>query len=271
MFHMHWGNESGTFNRPLLDFLDERGITPLITWEAWRPLYAGGVAVSEQPDFALRFILDGSFDPYIESWTQGLAAYGKPVLLRFGHEMYGDWYPWAVGVNGNTAQEFIDTWQYLHAKFAEAGATNVRWVWTPIVTGSAAIDEAFPGDDYVDFVGMSGFNWGTTQQAWGQGTWESFSTIFGPMYEALQELSDKPIIIAEMASAEQGGNKADWIIEALITELATDFPAIRAIVWFNIIKETDWRIDSSPESLRAFVTAANSEYMSGTLPLNALA
>jgi hypothetical protein len=271
MFHMHWGNESGNFNRPLLDFLDERGVTPLITWEAWRPLYAGGVAVADQPDFALRFILDGSFDSYIETWAQGIAAFGKPVLLRFGHEMNGDWYPWAVGVNGNSPQDFIDAWRYLHAKFAEAGATNVRWVWTPIVTGSTAIDEAFPGDDYVDFVGMSGFNWGTTQQAWGVGTWESFATIFTPMYESLQELSTKPIIIAEMACAEQGGSKADWIVNALVTELPTNFPEVRAVVWFNIIKETDWRIDSSPESLRAFVTAANSEYLSGTLPLDALA
>jgi hypothetical protein len=265
MFHSHWGNESGVFNGSLLEMLGERDIMPLITWEAWRPLYAGGLAVSEQPDFTLRSILDGRHDAYIDSWATGIAAFEKPLILRFGHEMNGDWYPWGIGVNGNTAADFIDAWRYLHGRFVDAGAANVRWAWTPIASEGTSISAGFPGDDYVDYVGMSGFNWGTTQQAWGVGVWQSFTEIFEPMYQELQALSEKPIIIAEMASAEAGGNKAEWILDGLLRQLATSFPKIRAVVWFNIIKETDWRIDSSPEALRAFVTAANNEFLMGTL------
>ncbi|CAN5608643.1 hypothetical protein BH23CHL5_BH23CHL5_06890 [soil metagenome] len=265
MFHTHWGNDSGIFNRSLLEFVLERGVTPLVTWEPWRPLYAGGLAVSEQPDFALRTISAGQHDAYIESWADGIAGLGEIVMIRFGHEMNGDWYPWGIGVNGNTAADFVDAWRYLHEKFEAAGAFNVRWVWTPIAGGSTQFDQSFPGDDYVDYVGMSGFNWGTTQQAWGVGIWQSFEEIFTPTFEALQNLSDKPIIIAEMASAEQGGDKAAWITDSFLLQLPLSFPEIRAVVWFNIVKETDWRIDSSPESLRAFVTVANSAYLSGEL------
>ena len=83
--------------------------------------------------------------------------------------------------------------------------------------------------------------------------------------DELKQLSQKPILIAEMASAEEGGSKAEWITSGYLAELPTAFPDVRGVVWFNIVKETDWRIDSSPESLRAFVTVANSPYLLGSL------
>jgi beta-mannanase len=212
------------------------------------------------------------FDPYIDSWAQGLAAWEKPVLLRFGHEMNGDWYPWAAGANGNSAQQFIDAWIYLHERFTAAGATNVYWVWSPIASAEAAVrsvpialEDVFPGDAYVDFVGASGFNWGDTPQPWGVEGWETFSDIFQETYAELQALSTKPVLITETASAELGGDKGAWITSAFLTEIPERFPAIEAVVWFNVLKETDWRIDSSVESLRAFVTAANSPEMQGSL------
>ncbi len=272
MFHTHWGTNSGTFDPSLLQYVDERGGIPLITWEAWIPIYAGGVGVADQPTFSLANLIGGGFDPYIDSWATGLAEWGKPVLLRFGHEMNGDWYPWAAGANGNTAQQFIDTWIYLHDRFVAAGAANVFWVWSPIASAEAAVrsepvalEDVFPGDEYVDFVGASGFNWGDTPQPWGVEGWETFSDIFEATYAELQALSTRPIIITETASAELGGDKAAWITSAFLTELPERFPAIQAVVWFNVLKETDWRIDSSVESLRAFVTAANSPEMQGNL------
>jgi hypothetical protein len=272
MFHTHWGTNSGAFDPSLLQYVDERGGVPLITWEAWVPIYAGGVGVADQPTFSLSNIVSGVFDPYIDSWAQGLAAWEKPVLLRFGHEMNGDWYPWAAGANGNTAQQFIDAWIYLHERFTAAGATNVYWVWSPIASAEAAVrsvpialEDVFPGDAYVDFVGASGFNWGDTPQPWGVDGWETFSDIFQETYAELQALSTKPVLITETASAELGGDKGAWITSAFLTEIPERFPAIEAVVWFNVLKETDWRIDSSVESLRAFVTAANSPEMQGSL------
>jgi len=274
MFHTHWGTESGVFDPSIFQYVDERGGVPLVTWEAWVPIYAGGVAVADQPDFSLSNLVSGTYDTYIDSWANGLAEWGKPALLRFGHEMNGDWYPWGVGANGNTAQQFVDAWLYLHDRFTAAGAENVYWVWSPFASAetavrgeSVALADVFPGDTYVDFVGATGFNWGDTPQPWGVAGWDSFTDIFQGIYAELQALSTRSVIITETASAEFGGDKAEWITSAFLTEIPERFPAIEAVVWFNVLKETDWRIDSSVESLRAFVTAANSPEMQGTLIL----
>lgn len=267
MFHAHWGSNSGRFDPTLLEYVAATGAVPMITWEAWRPLYAAGNAVADQPAFALARILAGDYDPYVRSWATGIATYGKPVLIRFGHEMNGTWYPWAVGANGNTVEEFIETWRYLRSIFAEAGATNAAWVWSPNLEFETELDELYPGDDLVDFAGLTGFNWGTTQQTWGTGTWQSFTEVFTDSYKRLVEISDRPIIIAETASAEEGGDKAAWITSAFTEELPGHFPHVRAVVWFNVVKETDWRLDSSPEALRAFVAVANTPYLSGELEL----
>jgi hypothetical protein len=272
MFHTHWGTFSGNFDQSLLEYVSDRGAVPLVTWEAWQPFYAGGVPVADQPVFALSNVLSGAFDEYIDSWANGLTAYGLPVLLRWGHEMNGDWYPWAVGVNSNTSESFVRAWQYIHDRFDEAGATNVQWVWSPIA-GSIATNRAanldlasiYPGDEYVDWIGLSGFNWGTTVQPWGVDGWKTFSQIFFASYTRLTGLADKPIIVAEVASTEEGGDKAGWITSAMISELPERFPQIRAFVWFNILKETDWRVESSPESLRAFVAAASTPYLQGSI------
>ena len=149
------------------------------------------------------------------------------------------WWGRGPGANRTVQREFIRTWA-----------------------------EVFPGDDYVDFVGASGFNWGDTPQPWGVAGWESFTDIFQQTYAELQALSDRPVIITETASAELGGDKAAWITSAFLAELPERFPAISAVVWFNVLKETDWRIDSSVESLRAFVSAVNSPEMLGELTIS---
>jgi hypothetical protein len=68
----------------------------------------------------------------------------------------------------------------------------------------------------------------------------------------------KPILIAETASAEAGGDKAAWIA-GILPALRT-FPAIKGLVWFHINKETVWTVDSTPASASAFVTMANDPY-----------
>ncbi|HEY8089140.1 MAG TPA: hypothetical protein VIF09_14880, partial [Polyangiaceae bacterium] len=57
--------------------------------------------------------------------------------------------------------------------------------------------------------------------------------------------------LPETASAEVGGNKAQWITD-MHHDLMTEFRGIRAVVWFDINKETDWRINSSPSALSAY-------------------
>jgi beta-mannanase len=168
--------------------------------------------------------------------------------------MNGNWYPWAAGVNGNTAAQYVAAWQHVHSIFVQHGATNVTWVWCPNVSysGSTPISQLYPGDTYVDQVGLDGYNGGT---ALNWGGWLSFQQIFGASLSTMGALTTKPVVIGETASAEQGGSKAAWITD-MFTQLRNN-PQIVAFTWFNYNKETDWRIQSSKSATAAYAAGVS--------------
>jgi beta-mannanase len=229
-----------------LNAINARGATSLVTWEPW--LWTGNGA--DQPAYSLDRITAGDFDTYIQQWGTALASWGKPVMLRFGHEMNGNWYPWAESANGNQAGDYVAAWRHVHDVIASTGATNVQWVWSPNVPywGSTPLTGLYPGAGYVDVVALDGYNWGTAA-SWS--TWTTPSALFGDGLTALRNLAPgKPIIIAETASAEAGGSKTAWNT-TLVSYLAAQ-PDITAFVWFNHNKEVDWRINSTTASADAF-------------------
>jgi beta-mannanase len=91
-------------------------------------------------------------------WARQARDSNVAVLLRFAPEMNGDWRPWSVN---DSPQDFIHAWRHLHDVFDQEGAGNVKWVFNPNVsfTGSVAIENFWPGADYVDWLGVDGYNW----------------------------------------------------------------------------------------------------------------
>lgn len=231
-----------------LNAVRSRGAVPLITWEPWA--WGGGLA---QPAYALDRIAAGDFDAYITQWGQALASWGQPVQLRFAHEMNGNWYPWAEGVNGNQPGDYVQAWRHMHDVVAATGASNVDWVWSPNVPyfGSTDLAGLFPGAGYVNVVALDGYNWGTSA-SWS--SWMSPQDLFAPGIAQLRTLAPGlPILIAEVASAEAGGSKAQWNTD-LVSYLAAQAD-VEGFVWFHMQKETDWRINSSDASAAAFNAA----------------
>ncbi|MFJ5859918.1 glycosyl hydrolase [Pseudarthrobacter sp. NPDC092439] len=231
-----------------LEAVRGRGAKTLLTWEPWS--WGGG---AEQPRYSLDRIVAGDFDPYLREWGQSLAAWGHPVLLRFGHEMNGNWYPWSEQVNGNGAGDYAAAWRHVHDVVQSTGATNIAWVWNPNVPywGSAPLAGLYPGSTYVDVVALDGYNWGTSA-SWS--TWQSPTQLFGDGLSQLRTLAPgKQILIAETASAEQGGSKAEWNT-SLISYLSAQTD-VAAVIWFHFNKETDWRINSSVSSAQALAAA----------------
>ena len=247
-----WESKYRNFYARELRDIHRLGRTALITWEPWE-LPLPGKSQQDQPCFGLQSILGGKYDDYIWSWARASKSAGIPYLLRPMHEMNGNWYPWCGTVNQNQPEEYVEAWRYLHGVFRAAGATQVAWVWCPYASSypdspKNAISCYYPGDAYVDWVALDGYNWGGSQP-WSR--WQSFGEIFASAYNTVTRLTDKPLFVAETASTEIGGNKSDWIRSALAT-VEESFPRIEGIVWFNVQKECDWRIDSSEEALRAF-------------------
>jgi membrane-bound metal-dependent hydrolase YbcI (DUF457 family) len=218
------------------------GAVPLVTWEPWTLTGEG---------FSLRAIAQGRYDGYVRRAAKSATAWGKPILLRFAHEMNGNWYPWGQGRNGNTPRAYNAAWRHLVRTFRSAGAGNVQWVWAPNVDGGGRYPfrQLYPGNRWVDWVGLDGFNWAK------RGEWQSFTDIFGSSYDRLSRLTSRPMIIAETGSSESGGNKAAWVSSTLTRELPS-FPRIRAIVWFSDpVSGVDFRVNSSLASLQAFRSA----------------
>lgn len=139
----------------------------------------------------------------------------------------------------------------MHNIFAAAGATNVKWVWSPV---SGASREYFPGTRYVNVVGLTCLNGG--KAAFHQG-WRSFPSICGNSIHELHALAPKlPIELSEVASAEAGGSKAAWI-NGMFAYLA-HHREVKALVWFNMRKQTNWPIQSSRSAERAFAAGVRS-------------
>jgi beta-mannanase len=251
-----WGGWKSQFSAADLQNVAAMGATPMITWEPW----AGS---GPDPAWSLRSaILSGAHDDYIDAWARGLSAYDKPVLLRFAHEMTDQpQYPWAVGINGNTASDYIGAWRHVRAIFKRYPTSNVKWVWSPQMLGDASetahdarFRSVYPGDDLVDWVGLDAYNTGPNLD-WGAPRWRSLAEVLSTPYAAITAISNKPVLLAEVGSSENGGSKADWITAALGTDLPR-FPRIRALVWFDIVKEDAWTLHSSPDTFAAWIAAA---------------
>jgi hypothetical protein len=232
------------FDGSLVRRIASTGALPMVTWEPWR---AGRGA--RQPEFALRRIAAGAYDTYVREWARAAGAYGRPLLLRFAPEMNGDWTPWSVGTNGNTMAEYVRAWRHVHDLFVRAGASNVAWIWSPnvVFAGSAPLAKLYPGDAYVDWIGIDGYNWGTSRAG---RRWLEFDQLFGRTLRQVRRLAHKPLMLSEVASSERGGDKAAWI-GGFFRALAHNRDVL-AFVWFDFDKETDWRITSSDAARSAF-------------------
>jgi hypothetical protein len=179
-------------------------------------------------------------------------------LIRFDHEMNGSWFSWSESRNGNSRGQFVPAWRHVVDIFRQAGATNATFVWAPNRVWPAAIPLAglYPGDAYVDWVGMSAYNWGTNP-AKPNNLWQTPTQVFKETYDALGSLAPtKPIMIAETSSSEWGGSKSAWTSELLGTRIPS-WPRIKAFVWFNwnapaTAGNMDWVIESSSSAQSAF-------------------
>jgi len=147
-WYQNWGGDAwiSSVQPHIFEGVKASGRIPLVTWEPHDPNNWG----TNQPDYRLERIVRGDFDAYITRWADDLRAIGTPVYLRTMHEMNGNWYPWGPTVNGNSAQLFREAWRRMHDIFTARGATNVRWVWSPLnidVPGTAGntLEDLYPG------------------------------------------------------------------------------------------------------------------------------
>ena len=219
----------------------ENGSTLVVTW------MANGYGAQD--------LVDGMADSYIRDYAKGVKNYGEEIWLRPLHEANGDWYDWGVGKDGagNTDANVAKAFRHIVNIFREENVTNVKWVWTTNASNAgkgSTLTGNYPGDEYVDYISIDGYNWGKCQ-SWSN--WQTFSQVFKKAYDALAKI-DKPLFIAEISSSELGGNKAEWITD-MFEHFATDFSRVFAVMWFSQSKEAnegDWALNTSQAAVDAW-------------------
>lgn len=218
---VHWyadWTEGWDYDGRLVDHVLQGGRAPMITWEAW--------------DRPLRAIAAGQYDAYVDSWASGMAArQPEPIYMRIFHEFNdpvkhssGSGYPWGVG--GGTANrpaDLVAAWRHVHDRFKLAGASNVRFIWSPdgVNLDPGLLRAAYPGDAYVDFAG-----------------WDTYGYDMAVGYRTLREVTQRPFMLPEVGSTDPA-----WVRNLIAKIASGQYGAIRAVVWFD---QDSSRLDANP-------------------------
>jgi hypothetical protein len=245
-----------------LNNIRQHGAIPVVSWSS-----QSIPSSKSEPDFQLSDVISGRYDAYIREWATKAKAWGHPFMLRFDWEMNGKWFPWHEGVNGNQPGEFVTAWRHVHDIFTEVGAANVTWVWCPNLeyTGATPLAEVYPGNEYVDWTGLDGYNHGTNPAQ--PDSWKSFNQLYRTTYNNIvgSLAPGKPLMVGEVASTEYGGSKAAWIKD-MLARVPAEYPAIRALIYFDKYDSNmDWPLETSTASIEAFAEGIQSSaYVSNT-------
>jgi hypothetical protein len=246
-----------------LENIRTHGSIPVLSWSS-----QSIPSSKSEPDFQLSDVIAGRYDAYIREFATKAKAWGHPFMLRFDWEMNGRWFPWNEGVNGNQSGEFVTAWRHVHDIFTSVGASNVTWVWCPNVeySGSIPFSTVYPGDAYVDWTGLDGYNRGTNPVS--PEGWKTFSQIYRSSYNAITGslAASKPMMVGEVASSEDGGSKSAWI-EDMMARVPTEYTKIRALLYFDKYDSSmDWPLETSTSALSAFAEGVqNPAYVGNTL------
>ncbi|XTZ17634.1 glycoside hydrolase family 26 protein [Micromonospora echinospora] len=240
-YFVKWTEE---FRPDAVDAAYRQGAVPVVSWEPW----SGGKDRVNQPDYALRRIIAGEHDEYLVRFATAVRDQRWPVVLRFAHEMNGNWYPWSEKRSGNRPGEYVKAWRHVHDVFSKVGATNVIWIWSPNIirpVPNVSLKALYPGDKYVDWIGMVGYS--TSER--------TAAALFEPTLRKLRAFTDRPLLITETAS-EPGSFRLPWIRDLFVW--LADRTDVIGFVWFEYDQvdggSGDWRFTTDAKAVEAFRT-----------------
>jgi len=241
--------QKNLFEQQLMNIWNN-GNVPLISWE---PFLRSGT-----PDNIEAQIAAGTYDSYIREWGARLKTFlsgpdlvlgtsdDRRAYLRPAHEMNGNWYPWSASPGVSTPADYVAMWRRVHGLVSGLGIgpAHLQWVWAVNHTdnGPFTAEQYFPGDAYLDWVGIDGYNWGASQP-WS--SWTSPDAVFNPTLARVRALSSKPLAITETAatsltaSGVSVAQKSAWTA-ALFTWATSNGAGM--LCWFNLDKETEWAV-----------------------------
>lgn len=194
---------------------------------------------------SLAAIAAGQQDAYLKRYAAAVRQFGHPVIISFGQEMNGSWYPW--GWSHVSPAVFIAAWRHIVRLFRHEGTHNVTWLWDvnhQYPRGMAPLRSEWPGAAYVTWIGLDSYLAvpGST-----------YGSYIAPDIVQLRAFG-KPILLAETAAGPYTGNVPGKIRE-LLAGARRDH--LKGVVWFDVhqrgsVIHQDWRLEDDPAGLAAF-------------------
>ena len=274
-----WGEQQ--FPLKNVHIITSYGAVPLLYWSPWDKPYMENAL----PDrFNLYNILTGMWDAYIDKWADDARHFGKPLLVAWGIEMNGTWFPWSGYHYGGGQLDsvnqppdhigpkiFKQAYRYVVDRVRSKGARNIQWVFHVNNYSHPAAEwnryaAYYPGPNYVDWLGLSVYGKLDKYMGWG-----AFYDVCNQAYQEICKVDpSKPLMAAEWGVGEfpNAGNKAEWFRKAFI-DIKERFSRIKAAVyWHERWQNSDesysnLRVNSSPEALDAFRKGLEDTYWIG--------
>lgn len=200
---------------------------------AWvKRLRAAGYAphIAWEPNDGLAAVKD---DDYLRGWAEAARHAAVPIFLRFASEMNGTWQAWS-----GDPRLYIDKWRLVYRVMHEV-APNVVMVWCPFAMPQASIPSYYPGDEYVDWVGVNIYSVlrhdGDPNSIAGEDPTDLLAYVYN-LYAAR-----KPIAVCEYGAthfcAATGLRSTQFAVQSmrrLYEALPVRFPRVRMINWFSV-------------------------------------
>lgn len=214
--------------------------------EAWA---AGSTPFAnlENPDdaaFTSAAVVAGAYDSALAGFADGVEMWlarggGRSLVMAPMQEMNGDWVSYGADP-ANYQLAFAHVRSVMEGRISDD--TKVRWAFAPngwSTPGYGGIAAYYPGDEHVDLITLSTYNFGETLAYDG---WEPVSVSVAPFVdEVISSIGDhKPMMLSQTASSSDGGDKDQWIRD--LFDYVSDHPNLVGMVYFNKNKETDWAI-----------------------------
>lgn len=214
----------------------------------------------------------GNLDNEIRAFAKKAKEFGHPFLFRINNEMNSDWTSYSGVINLRDPEIYKENWKRIYRIFQEEGVNNAIWIFNPNDRNYPPCDwnnylAYYPGDEYVQMIGVTGYNTGTYYLKEMGETWRDFDEIYDAIQKEYEPFFSKfPWIITEFSTSSVGGNKVEWINNMFNT--ISKYKNIKAAVWFNYA-DFDYReeglskvarpywLDETPETLNAFKQGLN--------------
>lgn len=282
-FSNNW-DEGIKFPEDSVTLIDSLGIIPFIRMMPRTDFDEGKI----DPVYTLQGIINGTFDAELQSWAQDAKRVGIPIMVEFGTEVNGDWFPWSGILNGGSKtngygnpnypdgpERFRDAYRHIIDLFREQDVKNITWcfhVFPPQEAGDrpALLDNwnkirnYYPGDNYIDWIGISAYGADEPRVEW-----KSFTEIMDAVYPELAAISStKPLAVFEFGVIEDPseGDKSEWIKVALESLESGRYPRIKGISYWDEkwidekLNTIDLRLNSSSNAVAAFKEIISSPF-----------